>query len=101
MLTDVIKGLEFKDMPLHVFLSPQKLTAILPTEEDPYKRSSIIAMLLLHSMLDRGLYVNDMEFYEVPKPKDPLLMHHEIHPGKFNLHLRLYYLPAIGDINVS
>ena len=101
MLVDVIQGLEFKEIPLHIFLSPQKLTAILPSEDDPYKRANIMALLLLHHMLDRGLYCNDFEFYDVPKPAEPLLMHHEIHPGKLNLRLQLYYLPATGDINVA
>ena len=101
MFVDVLQGLEFKDVPLHVFLSPQKLTAILPTEDDPTTRANIMALLLLYSMVERGLYVNDMDFYDVPKPNEPLLMHHEIHPGKLNLHLQQSYLPATGDINVA
>ena len=52
MLVDCIKPLAFKHMRGDTFLSNQKLIEILPTEDDVIK---------IQSMLERDLYVNEMD----------------------------------------
>ena len=92
MLVDCIKPLAFKHMRGDTFLSNQKLIEILPTEDDVIK---------IQSMLERDLYVNEMEIYDFPKPANPLLMHHEIHPGKFNLHIETLTIHSLQRILTS
>ena len=101
MLGDCVKPLAFKHMRGDTFLSSQRLIDVLPTEDDTTRRADILTMVLLHSMMDRGLYVNEMETYDVPKPKDPLLLHHEIHPGKFNLHFEALIIHSLQRILTS